>query len=163
MASVYAWIGPDHGAVNWWQMSIRGVIIFIYGIALLRIAGRRAFGQQSSLDIMLSVLIGSNLSRAATAGAPFFPTMAGTAALVALYWISIQLAQRWDFFGTVLKGGRTVLIRDGRTDPKAMRQTGVSHLDLHEAIRTSRLEHVEQVQLASLERGGQISIVPRKD
>ncbi len=162
MHGIYAVIGPDKGFVNWWQMSIRAIIIFIYGVALVRIAGRRAFGRQSSLDIVLTVLIGSNLSRGLTGSAPFFPTMAATAALVALYWISIHLAQRWDFVGFVMKGGQTVLVRDGRPDPAAMRKEGVSHLDLYEAIRSARLDELESVALATLERGGHISVVPRK-
>ena len=148
--------------ITWWQMSIRAVIIFIFGVLLVRIAGKRAFGRQSAVDIVLTVLIGSNLSRALTGGAPFLPTLAATAALVLLYWISIQLAQRSDAAGLVLKGTHIVLARDGRVDPAAMRKAAVSHLDLSEAVRSARQPGLEAVMLATLERSGHISVVPKK-
>ena len=85
--------------ITWWQMAIRAVIIFLYGVILLRVAGQRAFGQQSALDIILTVLIGSNLSRAMTGGAPFLPTMAASATLTLLYYATVHLTQRSDLAG----------------------------------------------------------------
>jgi uncharacterized membrane protein YcaP (DUF421 family) len=148
--------------ITWWQMSLRAVIVFIYGVLLVRIAGKRAFGRQSALDIVVTVLIGANLSRALTGGSPFFPTLAATTALVLLYWIGIQLAQRSDAVGLVLKGRQTVLVRDGRVDPLAMRKAAVSHLDLDEAVRSARQPGLDAVTLATLERNGHISVVPKR-
>lgn len=162
MNGLVALIG--HGTpmeITWWQMCVRAVIIFFFGIALLRIAGRRAFGRQSAIDIVLAVLIGSNLSRALTGGAPFFPALAGSAALVALYWLSIHVTQRFHWVGFVMKGAHTVLVRDGRVDRAAMRRAGVSEQDLHEAIRSECTDQMGEVKLATLERSGRISVVPK--
>jgi len=162
MHEIYALIGPDHGPITWWQMTLRGVLTFLYGLALVRLAGLRSLSRQTALDVMLAILIGSNLSRALTQGAPYFPTLAATAGITALYWASIHLAQRYDFVGRVLKGCAIVLARDGRADPSAMRSTGVSHLDLDEAIRRARLHGLDKVAQATLERSGEISVLPHK-
>jgi uncharacterized membrane protein YcaP (DUF421 family) len=148
--------------IAWWQMSIRAVIIFAYGVILLRLAGQRAFGRQSALDIVLTVLIGSNLSRAMTGGSPFLPTMAGSAALVLLYYASIHFTQRFDLVGFLLKGEHRYLVRDGSADPATMRQVGISDRDLHEAMRTEGVEELSDVKLATLERSGHVSVVKRK-
>ncbi len=148
--------------ITWWQMSIRAVIIFAYGVILLRLAGQRAFGRQSALDIVLTVLIGSNLSRAMTGGSPFLPTMAGSAALVLLYYASIHLTQRFDLVGFLLKGQHRYLVRDGSADPATMRQVGISERDLREAMRTEGVEELSDVKLATLERSGHVSVVKRK-
>ncbi len=148
--------------ITWWQMSIRAVIIFAYGVILLRLAGQRAFGRQSALDIVLTVLIGSNLSRAMTGGSPFLPTMAGSAALVLFYYASIHLTQRFDLVGFLLKGEHKFLVRDGSADPMAMRKVGISDRDLREAMRTEGVEQLSDVQLATLERSGHVSVVKRK-
>ena len=148
--------------ITWWQMSVRAVIIFAYGVILLRVAGQRAFGRQSALDIVLTVLIGSNLSRAMTGGSPFLPTMAGSAALVLLYYTSIHIAQRSDRVGYLLKGTHQVLVRDGHPDPTAMRQVGVSDVDLHETFRSEGVDSLSDVKLATLERSGHVSVVKRK-
>ena len=159
---IYLLIGPDRGEITWWQMTVRGLLTFAYGLALVRVGGLRAFGLQSSPDIVLSILIGSNLSRALTQGSPYFPTLAATAGIAFLYWVAIQLAQRSDFVGLILKGRCTVVARNGQADARAMRRTGVSHLDLEEAIRLSRLPDLDAVALATLERGGHISVVPAR-
>ena len=148
--------------ITWWQMAIRAVIIFLYGVILLRVAGQRAFGQQSALDIILTVLIGSNLSRAMTGGAPFLPTMAASATLTLLYYAIIHLTQRSDLAGLVLKGERTTLVRDGIADPAMMRRAGISDRDLRESMRLEGVEELSDVKLATLERGGHVSVVKRK-
>jgi uncharacterized membrane protein YcaP (DUF421 family) len=155
-------IGPDRGEITWWQMTVRGLLTFAYGLALVRVGGLRAFGLQSSLDIVLSILIGSNLSRALTQGSPYFPTLAATAGIVIAYWAAIHLAQRSDFVGLVLKGRSTVIARNGEADARVMRRRGVSHLDLAEAIRRAHLADLDGVALAILERNGQISVVPAR-
>lgn len=86
---------------------------------------------------MLSVLIGSNLSRALTQGSPYLPTLAATAGIVLVYWVSIQLAQRSDRVGLVLKGRYTVVARGGQVDTDVMRRRGISHLDLDEGCPAS--------------------------
>ena len=35
-------IGAGDGPITWWQMTIRGVLLFLYGVMLIRIAGPRA-------------------------------------------------------------------------------------------------------------------------
>ncbi|MEO8714747.1 MAG: YetF domain-containing protein [Acetobacteraceae bacterium] len=164
MSGIYAAIGRGTPMdIAWWQMCIRAVIVFVFGIVLLRVAGKRAFGRQSAIDIVLTVLIGSNLSRALTGGAPFFATLAASAALVVLYWSSIHAAQRFHPVGFVMKGEHTILVRDGYADAAAMRRVGVSDLDLHEAIRTEGADELRDVRLATLERSGHVSVVKRKD
>src|SRR5688500_11455069 len=57
-------IGPDSAAITWWQMSVRAVIVFAFGILLVRLSGKRTFGKLSAFDIVLAIVVGSNLSRA---------------------------------------------------------------------------------------------------
>ena len=40
--------------IAWWQMCIRAVFVFIFGVIVLRIAGRRAFGRQSARESALA-------------------------------------------------------------------------------------------------------------
>jgi uncharacterized membrane protein YcaP (DUF421 family) len=87
MHGIYAIIGESKDQILWWQESMRAVIIFFYGLVLIRFLGRRAFGKHSTLDILLAIVIGSNLSRAITGNAPFIQTIIATAVIFALYWL----------------------------------------------------------------------------
>src|ERR1700733_12215474 len=68
-----------------WQECARAVLIFVYGLILLRISGRRTFGDWSALDIIISIIIGSALARALTGSAPLPGTLAAAAVLTALH------------------------------------------------------------------------------
>ena len=51
-------IGTSARDILWWQESIRAVIIFGIGLVLLRFFGRRAFGRQTPLDILMAIWSG---------------------------------------------------------------------------------------------------------
>ncbi len=45
MDPLHALIGTDDGTINWWQMTIRGMLIFTVGVLAARVAATRAFGK----------------------------------------------------------------------------------------------------------------------
>ena len=64
METFHYLIGQDTPHIAWWQMSIRAAIIFVYAILLYRVAPRRSFSNLSAQDIVLTVILGSSVSRA---------------------------------------------------------------------------------------------------
>lgn len=154
-------VGSQAGPIAWWQMSIRAMLIFFAGLVLARLAGRRAFGKYTALDIIFAVIIGSSLSRALTGNAPFLPTLAACGMLVVLHWLTVEIARRSPELDRFLKGSALPLIRDGRLDRRAMARAGVSDGDIEEALRQHGRLRVEEVKLAMLERNGDISLIAR--
>jgi uncharacterized membrane protein YcaP (DUF421 family) len=154
-------IGPSAEQILWWQMCVRGVLIFVYGVALLRLFGSRAFGKLTSLDIVLAIIIGSTLSRTLTGNAPFFGTLMTTALLVGCFWALHLAAARWDLVSRLATGAPTRLVHDGRTAWATLRRCGVSERDLREAARQAGAGGLDEVREAVLERSGRISIVRR--
>lgn len=75
MELLHTLIGSEDGTINWWQMSLRGMLIFAVGVLAARVAATRAFGKWSPLDIIFAVIVGSNLGRAMTGSAPFEATI----------------------------------------------------------------------------------------
>ena len=67
------------------QECARAILIFLYGLVLMRISGRRTFAKWSALDIIVSITSGSALSRALTGSAPLDVTIAAVAVLTFLH------------------------------------------------------------------------------
>ncbi len=63
-------LGPTGGQVTVAQECARAVLVLAYGLTLVRLSGRGAFGKWSALDIIVSIMVGSTLSRALTGSAP---------------------------------------------------------------------------------------------
>jgi len=145
--------------ITWWQMSIRAVLIFLFGLALVRMASKRVFGKWGAIDIILSVIIGSNLSRALTASAPLWETLAATAVLVALHAGLAWASARLHWLGPLVKGQPCRIAADGRFDEAALRRHGVGRHDVEEALREAGLSRPDDVAEAWIERNGKISVI----
>lgn len=159
LAFIHTLIGHKGAPIAWWQMSLRGLVVFSYGLVLVRLFARRAFSRQTPIDIVLAVMIGSNLSRTLSANAPFFPTLATTGVLVVAYWIVLRVKLRSPFFAWLLDGSAVRLVNDGTLDHAAAHRHAVDAQHIEEAMREAGVEAWEKVMQATLEKSGRITIV----
>lgn len=155
----YGLIGHSGERIGWAQMCFRGLVIFAVGLVFVRVAGERVFGKWGALDILLAIIIGSNLSRTITGGAPFVPTLCATAVLIALHAGLAYAAVLWPPLGGWLKGWPTQLIQDGLVDQRALRRHAVGQGDLQQALRRAGQADSSEVRAAFLERNGDISVI----
>jgi uncharacterized membrane protein YcaP (DUF421 family) len=95
------------------QMALRGVVVLVLTLAMIRLAGRRAFGQHSPFDACLTVLLGSILARCVVGASPFWPTIATGVVLALCHRAMAMLAIRSVKFDRWINGRPRVLARDG--------------------------------------------------
>jgi uncharacterized membrane protein YcaP (DUF421 family) len=141
------------------QECARAVLVFCYGLALLRIAGRRIFGKWSALDLVVSIVVGSNLSRALTGTAPLLGTMLATTVLIGLHWILARLAALSAGVARVLEGKPIQIGSFGQIDRSVQRRVGLSEADMHEAIRQNGIDAVEATEKLTLEPSGKLTVI----
>lgn len=153
--------GDSGDNLAWWQMCARAFIVFVYGIALVRLAGTRVFGKGAAFDIILSVIIGSNLSRALTGNAPLWEVLITTTFLVGLHWLIAEMAFRSKAFATLVKGQPKLLIENGRINERVRSREEIGQRDLDAALRAAGVESVDDVAKATLERDGSINVITR--
>ena len=159
METFHYLIGQQTPHMAWWQMCNRAVLVLLYAVVLYRVAPRRSLTGLSALDIVLTVVMGSSLSRALTGNAPLLPTLAATALLVALYTGLSALAPRSDFVSRLTKGRSVRLIRNGEIDWKMARRSNLGPRDIDEELRMKGLRRLDEVEEAYLERNGAVSII----
>lgn len=152
-------IGPDEGNASAAQFCARAVILLILGIFCIRVAGRRTFSNLSPLDILVMLVIGSNISRAMTGKAPFVETTIATFAFALLHRLLAMATVRSNLLALFVKGRPAILVREGLVDPRAMYRHHISQDDLLEALRMEQTASLADVRLATIERGGKISVV----
>jgi uncharacterized membrane protein YcaP (DUF421 family) len=143
----------------WYQECARAVVIFVYGLVLVRIAGRRIFGKWSALDIVVSIIIGSNLSRTLTGSAQLWGTLAATTLLVALHWVLARLVVASPGFSRVIEGRPAELARHGAVREATLGRHSVSKADLDEALRQSGVEDIAAARVVTLEPSGKITVL----
>jgi uncharacterized membrane protein YcaP (DUF421 family) len=142
-------------------MCLRAVIIFLYAILLYRLIPRRSFSNLSAHDIVLTVILGSSLSRALTGNAPLLPTLAATGLLVILYVGVTTVTPHSKIVSRLVKRRPIILVRNGEVDVEAFRKAHFGENDITELLRLNGLRDLSQVEEARLERNGQVSVIAK--
>jgi uncharacterized membrane protein YcaP (DUF421 family) len=150
--------GTEHD-LGWMQECARAVLIFVYGLIVLRLSGRRTFAHWSALDIIVSIVVGSNLSRALTGGVPLWGTLAATAVLVLLHLVVSMVVARNRRMSEWIEGRASVLARGGTLDERARLRHKISMSDIEEALRQHGVQAVEKTSLIVLEPSGEITVI----
>jgi uncharacterized membrane protein YcaP (DUF421 family) len=149
--------------LTFYQMSLRALVVFILGLILVRLSGRRSFGMKMPFDNVIVILLGAILSRAVTGASPFIPVICASAVIVLLHRLCAWIALYHHGFGKLIKGREEVLYADGKINHESMKDVLVSEKDLIEGIHiNANIDSLEQVDKVYLERDGQISVVKKE-
>lgn len=145
------------------QMCSRGIVVFAFGVFLVRFADRRFLGRNAGFDFLLGVVLGSVLSRGINGQAAFMPTLGVSLLLVVLHRLLSTLACRYHVVSRWLKGAPSVIVKNGQLDRTAMRGHKISQEDLEENLRLNgNVSEIAEVVEARFERNGQVSVVRKK-
>ena len=156
-------IGMDPKTFNVLQVSLRAIVIYLGGLAILRIGENRFLGKFTAFDIILGFVLGGILSRAINGSGPLFPTLIATTLLVSLHFLLAKTAFHSRRIGQMVKGMPELLVKDGEILWEGMRAKSLSERDLEESLRLkASLTNCEQVEEARFERNGDISVIRKK-
>jgi uncharacterized membrane protein YcaP (DUF421 family) len=142
---------------------VRGLSTYLFLLAVFRIAGKRTLSETSSFDLVLLLIISETTQQAMvnndhsmTNGAILVLTLVGVDILLSLIKQWLPAVEVW------MDGMPVVIVRDGQPLKDRMNRERVDEADILEAARKRMgLEKMEQIKYAVLEKGGDITIVPR--
>ena len=144
------------------QEAARAVLIFCYGLVLLRLSGPRMFGHWSALDIVITIMVGSALARAMTGSAPLVGTMVAAAVMAFLHVGAAHCVARNKKLARIIEGGAVTLIERGCIDNRQRKRSKISEADVCEALREHGIDGIDKladVKRMTLEPSGNLSII----
>ena len=155
-------LGAEPRDLSFVQISLRGIIVFIATLMMVRLGHKRSLSRKTAFDAVLLVILASVLSRAINGSAAFFATLGGGLVLVLLHRLLAFIAYHSHWFGSLIKGLDEVIVENGQLILPAMRRNHISTHDLEEDMRLSlRDDDVSKVKKARIERSGDISFINR--
>src|SRR6185436_6736731 len=156
-------LGLDATALTFTQISLRGIIVFMAALVIIRGGDRRVLSQKTAFDAVLGFILASMLARAVNGTAAFFPTLGGGLVLVLLHRVLAYWSRRSHALGMLIKGRSDVIVTDGQVDEAMANRNRLSQHDLLEDLRLhGNVSDVGDVALAVFERNGHISVVRRE-
>src|SRR5689334_24347397 len=119
MDTFYNFVGPLLGLgaepkdLTFIQISLRGIIVFIATLVMVRLGHKRSLARKTAFDAVLLVILASVLSRAINGSAAFFATLGGGLVLVLLHRLLALCAFYSHQFGILIKGQAELIVDDG--------------------------------------------------
>ena len=155
-------LGVEPKDLTFVQISLRGIIVFLATMIMVRLGHKRSLARKTPFDAVLLVILASVLARAINGSSAFFATLGGGVVLVLLHRLLAYLAFYSHGFGILVKGKADVIVCDGECDFPVMRRNHVSTHDLDEDMRLSaHTDDLSSIRVARVERSGDISFIQK--
>jgi uncharacterized membrane protein YcaP (DUF421 family) len=143
--------------------ALRATVIYVFLLVLIRLLGKRTVGHSSAFDFMVALVLGELVDE------PVYGDVSLAQAFVALGviggWHAINqvLSLRSTHFDRVVGGAPTVLARNGVLDRPAMARERLNDEDLRSLLRQHGIDDLSDVELATLEPSGRLSVLTRPE
>jgi uncharacterized membrane protein YcaP (DUF421 family) len=147
-------------AVPWWELIVRGVVVYGFLLVLLRLTGKRQIGQLAPFDLVLLLVLSNAVQNSMNAGDnSLVGGLISATTLVVLNYLVGLATYRSKRLEAIVEGRPQVLIHDGKLFEEVMAGAKLTHHELQAALRQAGCTCVEEVRSAILENNGAISVV----
>lgn len=136
-----------------------GLLAYVVLVVFLRISGKRTLSKLNAFDLVVTVALGSTLAATVLQEAVTLAEGAAALALLILAQFLVTFASvRSKGFAAAVRSEPTLLARDGRFCPRAMRRERITPDEATSAIRAGGGRGIEDVESLILESDGSLSV-----
>jgi uncharacterized membrane protein YcaP (DUF421 family) len=147
-------------AVPWWELVVRGVVVYAFLLALLRVTGKRQVGQLAPFDLVLLLVLSNAVQNSMNAGDnSLVGGLISATTLVSLNFLVGLASYRSKKLESIIEGRPEVLIHNGKLFEEVMAKAKLTRHELNAALRQAGCTCIEDVHSAILENNGSISVV----
>ncbi len=134
---------------------LRPVIVYLVLVGFLRLFGKRELAQLNPFDLVVLLSLANTVQNAIigddnsiTGG------VIGAFSLLSINWLLMRFLYRHPKINDALQGTETMLIRDGKLDPAAMKREGLTQQELLSVLHKQNFNRFEEVSTCVLEPNG---------
>ena len=141
---------------------LRGIFVFVFLYALMRMIGRRELSSLEPFDLILLIVLGDAVQQGLTQD--YYSLTGAFLAIgtIAIMQVAVSYANfRFPKLRPVLDGEPIVVVQDGRPIEKNLKRERVTIEDLAAAARQQNIAKIEDVQWAVMETSGAISFIKK--
>jgi uncharacterized membrane protein YcaP (DUF421 family) len=146
----------------WWEFIVRGAVVYLALLLMVRLSGRRTVGQFTPFDLLVVMLLSEAVSNSLSGGDD---SLSGgliiAATLIALNSLVALLSTHSKRMSAMLDGEAVLIGRDGQFFDKVVRRCRITESDLEQALRSADCKR-EEMAFAFLEADGEITIQQKK-
>jgi len=149
-------------SLPWWEFVIRGLIVYLFLLIVLRITGKRQIGQLAPFDLILLLVLSNAVQNSMNGGDNSVTgVLISALTLIVANYAVAYLTFKSKRLEAVIEGRPQVLIHNGQLFEDVMQRARLTHHELEAALRTAGCACIADVHYAILENNGQISVRPK--
>ncbi len=146
-------------AVPWWELVVRGLVVYVFLIVLLRLTGKRQIGQLSPFDLVLLLILSNAVQNSMNAGDnSLIGGLISATTLVAVNYLVGLIAFKSKKLEAIIEGRPQVLIHQGKLYEEIMSEAKLTRQELDSTLRQSGYFEIKDIKLAILETNGSVTV-----
>lgn len=150
-------------SVPWWEFLVRGVAVYLFLLIFLRMTGKRQTGQYAPFDLILLLILSNAVQNSMNAGDnSLLGGLISATTLIVCHVLLAHLTFHLPGLARWVDGEAQVLVRDGQVDVSLMSKELLTADDLAAALRAGGSLELHEVERATLETNGQITVVLKR-
>jgi uncharacterized membrane protein YcaP (DUF421 family) len=139
---------------------VRSLVVYVFLMIALRLAGRRELGQMTTFDLVLLLVLANAVQNSINAG----DNSLGGGLISAMTLLVVNFAvgeatYRWRWFERLVQGRPVPLVRNGKIVLRNMKRERVTVEELRSALRKQGVDGVSKCKHAVLESDGTLTAV----
>jgi uncharacterized membrane protein YcaP (DUF421 family) len=152
-----------HLGLPWAEKILRPIVVYLFLIVGLRLAGKRELAQLNPFDLVVLLTL-SNTVQNAIIGDDNSITggILGAATLLFVNYIVVRFLYSHETLDEIVEGRSDVLMEDGHVCEDALRRELITLPELQAAAHKQGFPSLEDIDRAILDPGGSISFFAKK-
>lgn len=144
------------------ELLIRGSILYLVILFLMRVLPRRAGGELATMDLVFILLIAEAATHALGDYNSVSDALITIMTLIFWNYMINMLSFHFPFFEKLVSASPLLIVKDGRLLRRNMRREYITLEELMESLHKRGVEDLEEVKAAYIEADGHISVINKK-
>lgn len=145
-----------------WDLILRTTVVFVFLSVLLRLMGKRQFGELTVPEFVSAILMSELAVLPVTnSEIPFLESLIPSLVIFVLELAMAFLCHKSKVMDAFLSGRPVVLMQNGRLLPQNLKKARISEEELRAQIRSAGYRGEEEVDTVILECTGKMSVLPK--
>lgn len=148
-------------ALPWWEFLVRGTVVYLVLLIMVRVSGRRTVGQFTPFDLLVVMLLSESVSNSLSGGdVSLVGGLIIAAVLVALNMLMSFLSSHSRKMSHLLDGSAVLLGRNGKMYENVLKKCRLSQEEVDEALHEADCT-LEDMACVFLEADGRVTILKK--
>ena len=138
-------------------IALRSAVAYLFLLALVRLAGKRAIRQGTTMDFVTALILGELVDKLLTGKVPFLQYATASVSVLAFHLLVNILCARSSFLNGWLAGREESVIEQGAMVHRGMCRERVTKRALFASLRSRGIQDLREVKSADIEIDGDVS------